>query len=128
LAAFRRRLSLARVGVENEAAMAPEWQTAIAVSAGLPEDTQGLFLLLARAAIAGAAAPSDFEVARACGSHSPKRARRLLGFLEERGAIVCRDTADGRRIVALPDLDRETAPGDPSAAPVALAEPALAAS
>jgi hypothetical protein len=127
LAAFRRRLTLARAGLAAAAAETPEWQQALALAADLPDDTHGVFLLLARAALEGAACPSDAEVARACGSHSQKRARRVLAFLEERGVLACRDRFDGMRVVAFPDLDRETAPGDPNRPLDTIEEGALAA-
>jgi hypothetical protein len=84
-------------------------------AAALPEDTQGVYLLLARAALAGEACPSDAAIARAYGSRSAGRARRLLDWLEAQGAVVCRSDNLGRRIVALTDSGRETAPGDPAA-------------
>ncbi|WP_029007216.1 ATP-binding protein [Azospirillum halopraeferens] len=115
LPAFRRRLAAARAGVEADAAAAPEWDRALAVAADLPEDLHGLYLLLARAALEGAPCPSDAEVARVCGSRSPGRARRLLGYLEQRDVIVLRTERGGGRIIALPGLGRETAPGDPAA-------------
>lgn len=115
--AFRRMLSLARAGVGLEAAEGPEWQPVAALAATLPEDTQGVFLLLARAALNGEACPSDAAIARAYGSRSPGRARRLLAWLEEQGAIICRRDPAGRRIVALGDgSQRQTAPGDPAGA------------
>jgi hypothetical protein len=127
LAAFRRRLTLARAGLASEAAESPEWQQVLALAGELPDDTHGVFLLLARAALEHAPCPSDAEVARACGSHSPKRARRLLAFLEERGVLACRERFDGMRVVALPELGRETAPGDPNREPASPDESVLAA-
>jgi len=117
LAAFRRRLAMARAGVDAETANSPDWERAMAAAAELPdEDIRGVFLLLARAALEGAPCPSDAAIARACGSHSPGRARRLLAYMERRDFIVCREDRDGNRIVALPGLGWETAPGNPSAA------------
>ncbi|MGQ9369888.1 helicase HerA domain-containing protein [Azospirillum sp. ST 5-10] len=115
LPAFRRRLAAARAGVAGGTAEAPEWDRALAVAADLPEDLHGLYLLLARAALEAAPCPSDAAVARACGSRSPGRARRLLDYLEQRGVIVLRTQHGGGRIVALPGLGWETAPGDPAA-------------
>jgi hypothetical protein len=80
----------------------------------LPEDVQGVFLLLARAALEKAPCPSDAVIAQAYGTRSVGRARRLLSYMEEQGAIVCRPDAAGRRIVALVELGWETAPGDPN--------------
>ncbi|HYF53141.1 MAG TPA: ATP-binding protein, partial [Salinarimonas sp.] len=114
LAGFRRRLAVARAGVDAAHAADPGWERAQAVAAGLAEELQGVFLLLARAAVEGAPCPSDDEIARACGSRSPGRARRLIAYMETRGILVVRTDFRGNRVVALPDLDRETGPGDPS--------------
>jgi hypothetical protein len=116
LPGFRRLLSLARAGVD-EAAMAddPDWPEVATQAAALPEDTQGVFLLLASAALRGEPCPGDAAIARAYGSRSPGRARRLLDWLEEQGAIVARPGPAGRRVVALAGSGRETAPGDPAA-------------
>ncbi|TXN20565.1 ATP-binding protein, partial [Methylobacterium sp. WL93] len=65
----------------------------------------------------------DAALARAIGSRSPGRARRLLGYMESRNAIVCRVDFSKNRIIALPALGCETAPGDPKAD---VAEPAAA--
>ncbi|GJE34342.1 ATP-binding protein [Methylobacterium oxalidis] len=119
LPAFRRALSVARAGLdaaELEAGADEGWTRAQDAAATMPEEVQGLFLLLARAALTGAPCPGDAALARAIGSRSPGRARRLLGYVEGRGAIVCRNDFRGNRIVALPALGRETAPGDPKAA------------
>jgi len=115
LPAFRRKLATARAGVAAEAAGSPEWEKAQAAAAGLSEDIQGVFLMLARAALEKAPCPSDHEVARACGSRSAGRARRLLTYMEQRDVIVCRTDRGGQRIIALPGLGWETAPGDPNA-------------
>jgi hypothetical protein len=109
LPAFRRLLSLARAGVT--AAEGEAWQAVTARAATLPEDAQGPFLLLARAALEGGECPSDEAIARAYGSRSPGRARRLLAWLEEQGAILCRPDGQGRRSVVLLDLGCESAPG-----------------
>jgi hypothetical protein len=117
LPAFRRLLALARAGVD-EAALAgdPDWPAVAEQAAVLPEDTQGVYLLLARAALEAAPCPSDEALARAYGSRSPGRARRLIEWLEGQGAIVSRTDQMGRRIVALCGSGRETAAGDPAAA------------
>ncbi|MDJ1158848.1 ATP-binding protein [Chelatococcus sp. SYSU_G07232] len=115
LPAFRRRLAVARAGVDTRTAESSAWERAVAISASLSDDIQGVFLLVAQAAVAGAPCPSDAALARAYGSRSPGRARRLLTYFEERGLLVCRTDFRGNRVVAFPDLDCETAPGDPSA-------------
>ncbi|OYQ32813.1 ATP-binding protein [Niveispirillum lacus] len=112
---FRRRLSVIRAGVDVEETNDPAWAEAEKAAKSLPEDMQGVFLLLARAALAHAPCPSDADVARACGSRSPGRARRLLSYLEQRGVIVQRTLIGGLRSIGLPHLGRETAAGDPHA-------------
>ena len=109
---FRQLLANARAGIDtDEAGDMPEWQAVIERSLTLPEDLQGVFLLLARAALDGAPCPSDDTIAQAYGSRSLARARRLLSYMEEQGTIICRQDMAGRRIVTLPLLGCETAPG-----------------
>ena len=114
LAVFRRRLGVARAGVD-ESSGGEAWATALTLSEALPDDLQGLFLMVARAAINGEPCPADATLARAYGSHSPRRARRLLAYFEERGLLVARTDFHGRRVLAFPDLGCETSPGDPDA-------------
>ena len=85
------------------------------LSEGLPDDLQGVFLVVARAATNGEPCPSDATLARAYGSHSPRRARRLLAYFEERGLLVVRTDFHGKRVLAFPDIGCETAPSDPDA-------------
>lgn len=113
LAAFKRRLSVARAGVDANAVDHADWEQAVAAAAGLEEDIQGVFLLMARAALEGAPCPSDEDVARACGSRSLGRARRLITYLESRDMLVRRNDLRGQRIIALPTLGWETGPGAP---------------
>jgi DNA helicase HerA-like ATPase len=124
LPAFRRKMAVARSGVDAETAATDLWAKALDLSRGVTEDLQGVFLLVAQAAVRGLACPSDAMIARAYGTHSARRARRLLGYFEEQGLIVVHSDAAGRRIVAFPDLGCETAPGaadaaDPGATPQA---------
>ena len=115
LPAFRRMLANALAGIDEAAMEGTDWPRAVERADALPEDAQGVYLLLARTALDGAPCPSDATIARAYGSRSLGRARRLLGWLEERGAIVLRAERAGRRAVALVGLGWETAPGDPDA-------------
>jgi len=114
LSGFRRRLAVARAGVDERSG-GEAWATALSLSETLPDDLQGVFLMVARAATNQDPCPSDASLARAYGSHSPRRARRLLAYFEERGLLVTRTDFRGRRVLAFPDLGRETAPGDPDA-------------
>ena len=68
-----------------------------------------------QASLTGAPCPSDAAIARAYGTHSTGRARRLLTYFEERGLLVVRIDLRNKRVVAFPDLGSETAPGDPNA-------------
>ncbi|MBG0810759.1 ATP-binding protein [Methylosinus sp. H3A] len=118
LPAFRRRLAVAHAGIElaeAESADSP-WAEVLAMAGALPEDMQGVFLSLARAAFDHRPCPSDADVASAYGTRSPGRARRLLAYMEEQQAIVCRLDQRGWRIVAIPGVAWETEPGDPGAA------------
>lgn len=113
LSAFRRRYAVARAGVGGEVATSEGWQQALSLSEGLPDDLQGVFLVVAQAAIAGDPCPSDATLARAYGTHSARRARRLLAYFEERGLLILRIDFHGKRVAAFPDLGCETQPGDP---------------
>jgi hypothetical protein len=115
LSAFRRRLAMVRAGVDSTWADGSEWDRAVTFAGDLAEDIQGVYLLLARAAMNRDPCPSDGEIARACGSRSPGRARRLIAYLESRNLVVTRADPRGLRILALPDLGWETGPGDPNA-------------
>lgn len=113
---FRRRVAVARADVDEETASSDRWQEALSLSTRVSDDLQGVFLLIAKAAIRSEPCPSDLRIARAYGTHSARRARRLLGYFEEQGMVVVHTDFSGKRIVAFPDLESETKPGDPNAA------------
>jgi uncharacterized protein len=115
LADFRRMLTHARAGLDCDMAKDDAWQDVSVRASILPEDMQGVFMMIARAAKEGWPCPSDSAIARAYGSHSLRRARRLLTYIEEQGLIVCQLDGAGRRIVTLVELAWATAPGDPNA-------------
>jgi hypothetical protein len=115
LSEFRRRVAIVRSGAD-EATMATEaWATALSLSSGVTDDLQGVFLMLAKAAICSEPCPSDARIARAYGTHSARRARRLLSYFEEQGSVVVHTDFSGKRIVAFPDIGSQTAPGDANA-------------
>ncbi len=122
LPAFKRRLAIARAGVDEAMAARDAWKDALKLSESLPEDVQGVFLLVAQAALSGAPCPSDATLARAYGTHSLGRARRLLTYFEEQGLLVVRTDFGGLRIAAFPDLACETAPGDPAGPDIGLVQ------
>jgi hypothetical protein len=115
---FRRRVAVSRSGVDAETAGTEAWAMALSLSSGVTDDLQGVFLMLAKAAISGEPCPSDARIARAYGTHSARRARRLLGYFEEQGTVVVHTDFSGKRIVAFPDMNCQTAPGDANAADV----------
>jgi hypothetical protein len=115
LAAFRRMLTRARAGIGAEMAEDDCWQDVSARAAILPEDMQGIFMMIARAARDRLPCPSDQAIARAYGTRSMGRARRVLTYIEEQGLIVCQLDGAGLRIVTLVELAWATAPGDPNA-------------
>ncbi|HTM76907.1 MAG TPA: ATP-binding protein, partial [Devosia sp.] len=121
LPAFKRKLAVARVGLDQATASSAAWQQALALSETLADDIQGVFLVLAQAAVTAAPCPSDLTIARLYGTHSASRARRLLTYFEERGLLVVRLDFRNNRVLAFPDLDCETGPGDP-AGPDAMVE------
>jgi len=112
---FRRMLTRARAGLGDDAAEDEGWHDVMLRASLLPEDMQGVFMMIARAARDGRPCPSDAVIARAYGSHSLRRAQRLLTYIEDQGLIVCQLDGAGRRIVTLVELAWATAPGDPSA-------------
>src|SRR5690606_18670931 len=114
LTQFKRRFAVARAGVDADTEQSEGWKKAQALAHSLTEDVQGVFLMVARAALDALPCPSDATLARAYGSHSASRARRLLNYFEERDLIVLREGLAGLRIAAFPDLGCETAPGDPN--------------
>ena len=111
LGEFRRRVAIARSGVDADTADTEIWATALSLSAAVTDDLQGVFLMLANSAIKAEPCPSDARIARAYGTHSARRARRLLGYFEEQGLLIVHADHSGKRIVGIPELQAETAPG-----------------
>jgi hypothetical protein len=114
LAAFRRRLAMARAGLPT--ALDEGWLDALAIGAELPDDMLAPFLLVARAAREGREAPADSELARVYGTHSLGRVRRLIGYMEEQGLFVLRTDLVGKRSITIPRLGWTTAAALPEAA------------
>ena len=115
LGEFRRMLTHARAGLGTEVDDDAGWQEVSLRASILPEDMQGVFMMIARAAREGWPCPGDAAIARAYGSHSLRRAQRLLSYMEEQGLIVVQLDGGGRRSVTLVELAWATAPGDPNA-------------
>ncbi|MEJ7935766.1 ATP-binding protein [Sphingobium sp. AN558] len=107
LPAFRKRLAMAMAGMADAAD--PRWDDAMRAAAPLPEDMLAPFLLIARAAMTGAPCPDDAVLARAYGTSSPGRVRRLIEYMEKLGVVVARTDFGGRRSIGVPDLGLSTA-------------------
>ncbi|WP_443969831.1 helicase HerA domain-containing protein [Sphingobium sp. CR28] len=108
LAQFRRRFAAALAGLDDRPGGTDT--EILRVAAEVPEDLLAPFLVLARAARDGAPCPDDAQLARAYGTRSPGRIRRLLDHFEKSGLIVVRTDFSGRRSVTIPDLGLTTAP------------------
>jgi len=115
LADFRGRLAVIRSGANAETMASESWGKALTLSHAVTDDLKAVFLMLANAALNGQPCPPDTAIARSYGTHSVRRARRLLGYFEEQGLIVVHQDRLGGRIVAFPDLGVETMPGNPDA-------------
>ncbi|WP_407051845.1 helicase HerA domain-containing protein [Methyloraptor flagellatus] len=115
MSSFRRRLAIARAGVEADGGD-DDWQAVIGMAESLPEEMQGVFLMLARAARDEEPCPTDEALARAYGSHSPSRGRWLLTYMAEQGHIVCDADFRGLRTVLIAGVGWRTAPNGPKGA------------
>ena len=106
---FRRRFAMAVAGIADPDA--PQWASLQPLAAAVPDDLLAPFLLIARAALDGAPCPEDEDLARAYGTSSSGRIRRLLEHLEKSGLIVVRTDFQGRRSIGIPELGLSTAAG-----------------
>lgn len=98
---FRRLLGIIRSGITYERAQSEEWQDIETRASHLPEDMQGLFFLLARAAMDNLPCPDDATLARAYGTHSLGRARRQLLYLEKCEVIIVQTQGKHRRVAII---------------------------
>ncbi|MEO8723101.1 MAG: ATP-binding protein [Sphingobium sp.] len=110
LSAFRRRFAMAVAGITDPSD--ERWHGLASIASKVSDDLLAPFLIIARAAVAGAPCPDDKELARAYGTSSQGRIRRLLEHLEKIGLIVVRTDFGGRRSVGIPDLGISTAPAE----------------
>jgi len=99
---FRRRFAMAVAGIYRP--HDDEWAELLNLARGVSDDLLGPFLMLARAALAQDPCPDDEALARAYGTRSPGRIRRLLEHLEKSGLIVVKTDYSGRRSVGIPEL------------------------
>jgi hypothetical protein len=108
LALFRRRFAMAVAGIS--CAIEERFGPILDLAAKVPDELLAPFLLLAKAALLGAPCPDDEALAKAYGTSSMGRIRRLMDHLERSGLIVVRNDFGGRRSVGIPDLGLCTAP------------------
>ena len=104
---FERRLAAALAGIADPTDA--QWADVMAIAQKVPDDMLAPFLMIARAALSGAACPSDDAFAQAYGTRSPGRVRRLIEHMEKNGLIVVRTDFGGRRSIGVPDLGVSTA-------------------
>ncbi|GGE76596.1 ATP-binding protein [Sphingomonas prati] len=114
LARFRSRLSMARAGLTGGIADDARFAPAAEIARGLEEGMQGIYLLLARAALDGAPCPDDAEIAAVYGTHSLGRVRRLLAYLQTQGLLAIHTDMRGDRRIGLPALGWITAAAAPT--------------
>ncbi len=104
---FRRRFAMAVAGIADPEA--PEWAPLAPLAASVADDLLAPFLVIARAALDNAPCPEEDELARAYGTTSSGRIRRLLDHFEKSGLIVVRTDFQGRRSIGIPELGLSTA-------------------
>ena len=104
---FRRRFAQAIAGIADPDE--PRWAGLQQLAGAVPDDLLAPFLVIARAASDGAPCPEDEDLARAYGTSSSGRIRRLLEHLEKSGLIVVRTDFQGRRSIGIPELGLSTA-------------------
>ena len=102
MAEFRRLFAFARAGVDR---LEPAARQAIEKLADtVSEDIMAPYLTLAVATAQGRE-PDEDEIARAYGTSSPSRVRRLLDHLERQGLIVVREEFGGGRTIIVHGLE-----------------------
>jgi len=101
--AFHRHFAIAGAGL---AELPDDTQSAILrLAESVEEDLLAPFLVIAKAAHGGETEVDEAAIARAYGTSSPGRIRRLLDHLERQGIIVVREEYGGGRTVLVPGLD-----------------------
>ena len=100
---FRRLFAYASTGLDRLESGKRERIEELAQA--VPEDVLAPYLTLAVNAALGRTSPDEDELARAYGSSSPSRIRRLLDHLERQGLIVVREDFGGERTVTVAGLE-----------------------
>ncbi|WP_427969930.1 helicase HerA domain-containing protein [Altererythrobacter sp.] len=100
---FRRRFAIAGAGLDELDAATRE--RILTLAGTVEEDLLAPFLVIAKAAHAGETQVDEEALARAYGTSSPGRIRRLLDHLERQGLVVVRQDFGGGRTVMVPGLE-----------------------
>ncbi|MCB2066162.1 MAG: ATP-binding protein [Erythrobacter sp.] len=104
MAEFRRRFAYACAGIDR---FEPARRARIeAMAAGVADDVLAPYLAIVAAAARGLAAPAEDDLARAYGTASPGRIRRLLEHLEKTGLIAVHEDYGGERTISVPGIDQ----------------------
>lgn len=108
---FKRQFAVAGAGLEtlDEGTR----NRILALADRVEEDLLAPFLVIAKAAHAGETVVDEEALARAYGTSSPGRIRRLLDHLERQGLIVVREDFGGSRTLMVPGLEAGYA-GEPA--------------
>ena len=103
--AFRRRFAIAGSGLDT---LDEELQKRIMqLASAVDDDLLAPFLVIAKASHTGETQVDESALARAYGTSSPGRIRRLLDHLEKQGLIVVREDFGGDRTVMVPGLESQ---------------------
>jgi hypothetical protein len=101
--AFRRLFAFASAGM-NQLDPGPRAQIE-ALAAHVDDDVLAPYLAICIAAAAGRKAPDEDALARAYGTASPGRIRRLLDHLEKTGLIAVHEDFGGSRTITVPGIE-----------------------
>ncbi|TMM48740.1 ATP-binding protein [Qipengyuania marisflavi] len=102
--AFRRRFAVAGAGLDDlDSAVRAR---IMELAHGVEDDLLAPFLVIARSAHAGETTVDEDAIARAYGTSSPGRIRRLLEHFEKKGVIVVREEFGGGRTVMVPGMEQ----------------------
>ncbi|VVT01853.1 hypothetical protein [Erythrobacter sp. EC-HK427] len=101
--AFRRLFAFASAGFDR--LDAPLRSRVEAMAANVDDDVLAAYLAICVAAAQGRKAPDEDELARAYGTASPGRIRRLLDHLEKTGLIAVHEDFGGARTITVPGLE-----------------------
>lgn len=101
--AFRRRVAIAGAGLDDLADT--DRARILRLADRVEEDLLAPFFVIARSALGGETEVDEAALARAYGTSSPGRIRRLLEHFEKLGLVVVREDFGGTRTILVPGLE-----------------------